>query len=403
MVIHNTTYANSLTAANYYVAARGLSASHVQGYALGSVDIIPLASRDAFISGTLTQIRDYIDANGIEGVVLSINCPRTLTVDSGGLPAESYQKSLCKIIGNARHYVSLGGSNSTYANDFVIPANTGWPIPNPNPGNQWNHVSPRQPLLTNQRIYDLRQIVMSDGLLPIPCGRMGWKTAGSVGSDSLALAKQHVDDAVWFENNGNPANEPVLIGMSDRATDGYISFGNFFHAYKLLEGRGPLLHTYEGNYAGTAARTYSARPWGFTKPNITITNQVGFLTGGGPVHSLWGWLGGGLENTGNVYLPSVSFKRGSWMYEATSTAVSQYSLGAGACACIAPLSEPLTAGIPETSSFLEHLMRGMCFMEAEMATTSGSLMVSETWGDPLYSPFTKLRVIQKSNYVSSYQ
>lgn len=398
MVIHNTSYPSSLTAANYYVAARSLNPSYIQGYAFGTVEVIPLASRDAFISGTLTQIRDYINANGIQGIVLSINCPGYLTIDSGVFAPSSYERSLCKIIGNARHYVSLGGNNFTYNDQFVIPKNTGWPIGNPAPGNQWSHASFCKPLENNVPLYDPRQIVMGDGLLPIPCGRMGYKQINNLGSDSSSLAAKHVDDAVWFEKNGNPALESMLVGMSDRTTDGWISWGNFFHAYKLLEGRMATIHTYDGNYANAANAKYTARSWGFTKPPITISNQANFLTGSGPLLSLWGWLGGGLENTGSAYLPSVSFKRGSWMAELTSSDPSKYSLNAGACACICPLHEPFSSGLPEASGFLTLLMRGMCFMEAEFGSNGSSIMMTEAWGDPLYTPFNLLRVIQRSNY-----
>lgn len=404
LVIYNTSDAsgNSQAVAEYYAAARGLG--HVQGYALGLVGRIAYASMAGFRSGVLTDIQTYIDANGIEGIVLSINCPRDAFVQNGSTYNEV--ASLCKIIGNCwrvtatadtKPYVTLArspwgatdvdGSNDGSSQKFMVieAAASGTFDPNAAP---------------SRRVYDWR-LAQTGSTDTLPCGRLGYFT-GSF-NDDVTLAERCIDDALWFEQNGNLASEPMLFGLSSRGgnpalSGGYapLTYGNVYGAYRLLHDQVGAVHTYEGNSAGSAGCKYEDDSWGFAKPPISITDQVAFLAGNGPVVDVWGWLGTGAENIGNVWTGSVVWRRGGWMFESTSTDVSKHALLNGACACVIPVTEPTTSGLPEITGMTRQLLRGFSLMEAEMCSLPTSFLgpyyscYSEVWGDPLYSPLAKL-------------
>lgn len=394
MVIHNTQYANSLTAAQYYAAARGLDTAHIQGYDLGTSDTITSpTARDAFRAGALAAINTYIINNNIEAVLLSICCPAGYdTGDGSGLPI----KSLCRVIGDAPQV--LAGI-----------ATTGPRCDKPNL--QQTEYGPGGVVGTHVPWYRIRLFntnAVSSGYCTdwrnaangtqwgapyykqIPCGRLGYHNA-DLSTDSLATAQRCVDDAVWFEQNGNPANEPFLFGFSDRTA--LMEQGNIWDAWNMLHEHVGTVHAYDGDYANLAATKYAARNWSWPQPAITIPDQATWLMGGGPNIELWGWLGTGLNNNNDVYLPSVTFKRGSWMFESTSQFVSKHAIPAGACAAILPLAEPTSTGLPEISGLVYFLLRNFSLEEATIATMSfnGSADQCEVWGDPYYSPLNKVR------------
>lgn len=397
MVVHNTQYANSKTVADYYAAVRGLDTAHVQGYDFGTADIITSpTNRNAFRNGVLTQIRDYIQANGIEGVAVSINCPLRYEFDETISPDYDGEASFCRVIGGADRIVTLGGNTQPF-NQMNIMGGTAtyWP-PGSTNGKFW--VTQRLQIYPTfpAYCYDYRvngKIPINDGAGPIaytyvPCGRIGYHVG--MGSDDAALAMRCIDDAVWFEQNGNPAAETMLFGFSSRA--GTIMWGNVWQAYHYLTGR-INCETYDGNFNNSSGSKYSTHAWGFEKPAITIANQATWLQGGGPTKILWGWLGAGFENNGAAYLPSVSFRRGAWMFEATSSNVSGISLTAGACAAVCPVQEPYTDGLPEISGLTWLLLHGFSLEEATICSTLTSTYGGrsiEVWGDPFYSPLNKV-------------
>lgn len=391
MVIYNSnaaTITNSLAAAQYYAAARNLDTTHIQGYDFGiAANIVGAAARDAFRAGALTQIRDYIINNSIEAVLLSIGCPESYdTVDGTATP----YKSLCRVIGDAAGIlagVATTGPHCGKPNRQLV---TYGPQGNAATHKSWTQVKMR---IGNTDAhgysYDYRT-APNVGAKQTPCGRLGFHNADPT-TDSLAVAQRCVDDAIWFERNGNPADEPFLFGFSDRAA--LLEQGNIYDAWRQLHEHVGTVHVYDGDYLNAANTKHVAQNWSWSLPDVTIPDQATWLMGGGPNIELWGWLGTGFNNNNNAYLPSVTFKRGGWMFESTSSFVSRHAIMAGACAAIGPLGEPFTPGLPEIGGLVYFLLRNFSLEEATIATMSynGSADQCEVWGDPYYSPLNKIR------------
>jgi hypothetical protein len=385
--------ADSQEAAEYYATMRNLDPVHVQGFDFGSVDTIAAPTgRDAFRAGALAAIDAYITANAIEGVLLSINCPSGY----GTGAAETYpNKALCRVVGDSTRILAGAATQGplcglpNYATETYGPGEDATKEP-------WYRVRLRVANnATPPFCYDIRNaanntIWGAPHYKQTPCGRLGYHSGFS---DSLSIAKRCVDDAVWFEQNGNPANEPFLFGFSTRTTDGFLGQGHIWDAYRQLHAHVGAVHTYDGNWNNTASRKYAANDWSWEQPEITIPDQATWLMGGGPNIELWGWLGTGFENNGSAYLSSVTFKRGAFMFESTSAKVSHHSLPNGACACIIPYTEPTTAGLPEIGGLVYFMLRGFSLEEATIATMiySGNSEMAEVWGDPYYSPLNKIR------------
>lgn len=400
MLIHNTRFANSLTAAQYYASKRGCDTAHIQGYDLGiAANIVGATDRDAFRAGALTQIRNYILANGIEAVLLSIGCPGQMDTVNG--TATPY-KSLCRVIGDADRIlngVATTGPNcgkpnlqeTAYGPDGVAGTHK-----------SWTRVRMRVAGPANSGYgYDYRTVANYNGVYKqTPCGRLGYHEADPAG-DSLTIAQRCVDDAVWFEQNGNPASEPFLFGFSDRA--GLLEQGNIWEAWNQLHEHVGTVHVYDGNFQNAALSKYSAQNWSWSLPTVTISDQATWLLGGGPALELWGWLGTGLENNVFNWLPSATFKRGGWMFESTSTFGSRSCINRGGCAAIGPMSEPYAAGLPEIGSLVYFLLRNFSLEEATIATMSynGPADQCEVWGDPYYSPLNKIRYGKLAGVASS--
>lgn len=390
MVIYNThaaTIANSQAAAEYYAAARGLDSAHVQGYDLGNAaNIVGTVARDAFRAGALTDIQAYITANSIEAVLLSIGCPNQMdTVDGGATP----YKSLCRVIGDAGYILAgpatrgpaCGKRNvqqTVYGRDGIEGTHK-----------SWIQVRMRNLGDTAPYSYDPRTAGAVFGHTQIPCGRLGYHNADPV-QDSLAIAQRCVDDAIWFEQNGNPANEPFLFGFADRTL--LMEQGNVWDAWNQLHEHVGTAHVYDGNYLNAANTKYAAQNWSWPLPTVTIPDQATWLMGGGPALELWGWLGTGFNNNNSAWTPSATFRRGGWMFETTSTFVSKYAITQGGCAAIGPLSEPYNVGLPEIGGVVFYLIRGFSLEEAVLATMAenGNADQCEVWGDPYYSPLAKV-------------
>ena len=395
MAIYNSnaaTVANSLAAAQYYAMARNLDPAHIQGYDLGeAANISGATNRDAFRAGALTQIRDYIINNSIEAVLLSIGCPAHMdTVDGTGTSS----KSLCRVIGDAPRVLAgvattgpaCGKPNrqaTVYGRGGSAAIHKSWTQVRMRIGNTD----------TSGYGYDYRTVPDSTSFgasKQTPCGRLGYHN-GDPTTDSLALAQRCVDDAIWFEQNGNPADEPFLFGFADRSA--LLEQGNIWDAWQQLHEHVGIAHVYDGDYLNAANTKHAAQNWSWELPEVTILNQAAWLMGGGPNIELWGWLGAGFNNNDNAYLPSVSFKRGGWMFESTSSFVSKYAIPAGACAAIGPIGEPYPPGLPEIGGLVYFLLRNFSLEEATVATMSynGNADQCEVCGDPYYSPLNKIR------------
>lgn len=402
VVIYNTadTSGGSQSVAEYYAAARNLG--HVLGVDLGLTYVIPYASMPAFRVGALTTIRDYLDANAIEGVVLSINCPKM----AQARPYTDWTdiSSLCKIIGNCWDVIATADTqpkNTLYRGIWRMTALDGsydaayqsFNVYESALSYDYNVAAPVSP-----RRIDWRQSPHYGGTKTIPCGRLGLPTGTF--ADDATLALRCIDDAVWYERNGDPGASTMLFGLSSRGADpatyAPLTVGNVAFAHHVLASLVCGVEVYDGNYAGVAGTKYAAHNWQFAQPTITIPDAVTFLAGSGPVKSVWGWLGTGAENTGTAFTGSVQFERGGWMFESTSTDVSKHALSVGACACICPVTEPGVSGLPEIGGLSRQLARGMSMMEAELCSGAPQFvqvsgLYAEAWGDPLYTPFSGSR------------
>lgn len=451
LVLHNTAYSSSKTVADYYVAARGLDPAHVLGFDFGTSGYITDLS--GFIASTLSPIANYIDANGIRAVVLSINIP-TKVRQFVTSPQYNGDSSLCRAISFARE---------------IIATNNARPV-------HWLRVNAKFISSTGFATISDAALTPTDYIFNfvddtppsppgIPCGRLGYHAG--MGSDDSALAIRCIDDAIYYERNGNPRAEAVVFGLSTRVA--YMTQGNAYLAYSAMRSAIATAHVYDGNFDNRSSASYSAGytslPWSFSRPPVTIPSASQFLLsgrtlikttgsgsfsagetvqsgtatgvvridgGGGSVIlergassagwnvganlvglssgtsrvisavqigsgtptpiPVWGWIGLGAENIGDAWADSVSFSRGSWMLESTSSGISKYSLARGACCAVVPIQEPYNLGLPMLGSFASRLIDGYSIEEAVFASTlTGQYANScEVWGDPLYSPFDRI-------------
>lgn len=432
MVIYNTNASvasMSEEVADYYIAARELDATHKQGYDFGTSTVISSTTTPTYAAfmttgGILEAIRSYISANNIEGVVLSTNLPHMGYFDETQIGASAYlgRASLGKIIGCSDYLfqryptdntakpeqgLSMGevGVTEKVIDDFYgTPVTAG--------GNSGFKVVTCRTATgdygNDPFAYDWRDspavTVNSIVCNIVPCGRLGYGKV-TVTNDIRTEAKRMIDDAVWAESNVSPKTAPIVVGFSQRnGGEPSLAIGQYYAAYRLLVDAGiSNLHTYEGNYDDAASSKYSAGTHTWPLPSISITNQVEFLSGNRATPlDVWGWIGAGHENNGTVYTGSVSFQRGAWMFEATSSAVSHGCLQNNGCAAVIPMQEPETAGIPETSGFVWHLLHGASMMEAELMSTGVSWPVpSEVHGDPLYTPFVNSGISRSKGILMS--
>lgn len=391
---------DSQAAAEYLADARGIPPGNVGGVAFGTTYNIAYADAAAYRAGALTDANTFLTSlSTVEGVVVSINCPHWIKLIEAG--AYGDYSGFCKVIGNVDYVISgpdIGAQNTMYFHNVEVDNLDG-----SNSGSYTTWYRHYGPWNNYEIVKDWRNAYFfgSHGT-SYPCGRLGYST-GSF-DDDLDLAKRCIDDAIWAENNINPLEEPILTGLSYRNT--YLTIGEVMQAYTYLLDRGfKNLLTYHGNYADDANSKYSYYSYSFPLPDITIPDQVTWLQGGGPLTTLWGWVGTGFENNGNAYLPSVNFKRGAWMFESTSGDVSKYSLLNNACACIIPVREPTTSGVPQIDGLIRLLLQGYSMMEADYAAQTGPSYLyhrfSEAWGDPTYSPLASVGMLNRAGLTAA--
>lgn len=394
-VIHNTQYANSQTVAEYYATARGIPAGNVQGFALGTASTIGTtnATRDTFRNGVLTDIRDYCTANAIESVALSICCPRfyghdpeNLTRPEGIYNSDRYS-AFCRTISDADRIVTVGGAQA---------ARTLMPINSSHTLNFGGAKSATGFRLKNGTvfIFDWRDATLTAAYDHVFCGRLGYST-GTLSTDSVSLAERCIDDAIWYEENGDPATSPIIFGMSTRTT--YLEHGNVYAAWRNAVNTG-CRNTlkYDGDHDNTPSSKWSGHDWGYDEPEWDIPDTQVWLNGGGPLFDMWGCLGTGLENNAgevsDLAVNSVNIQRGAWVFESTSTNVSGQCIPHGLTAAICPLQEPYSNGVPEISGLMQYLLMGFSIEEACVMSCSYTQACStEVWGDPYYTPFKNLK------------
>ena len=226
-----------------------------------------------------------------------------------------------------------------------------------------------------------------------------------MGSDDDTLAIRCIDDAIWYEQNGDPANSPMMFGMSTRAV--YMAHGNVYAAWKHAVNLG-LKNTlrYNGNHDGSASSKWAGADWGYPEPSWSVVDAASWLNAGGPALDIWGWVGTGMENYAGdmVEMPdnSAVIKRGAWVFEATSGNVSGQLIPHGICAAICPVHEPYSNGIPEISGLVNYLLLGFSLEEAAQMSCDYSFASSaEVWGDPFYVPFNRLSYYRRLRHNSS--
>lgn len=450
LVLHNTAYSSSKTVADYYVAARGLDPAHVIGINFGTSDTITDLTS---LSSMLSTIANSVATNGIQAIVLSINIPARVRhyVTS---PQYNGDSALCRVIGNASQVLSSGGEK-----------------PNHRPQVGARFISSTGFATISDAALTASEYVFNwlDHVQPspasLPCGRLGYHAG--MGSDDSALAIRCIDDAIYYERNGNPRAEAVVFGLSTRVA--YMTHGNAYLAYSAMRSAIATAHVYDGNFDNRSSASYSAGytslPWSFSRPPVTIPSASQFLlsgrtliktTGSGSFEAgetvqsgtatgvvridggggsvvlergassvgwniganlvglssgtsrvisavqigsgtptpipVWGWIGLGAENIGDAWADSVSFSRGAWMLESTSSGVSKYALSRGACCAVVPVQEPYNLGLPMLGSLASRLIDGYSIEEAVFASTLEGVYGNsvEVWGDPLYSPFDRI-------------
>lgn len=399
-VFHNTQYANSQEAAEYYATARGISAGNVQGFAMGTGVIAGTtnATRDTFRNGVLTDMRDFCTANGIEMVVLSICCPRRYghnpeyVLQQGEFDPYKYS-AFCGAISDADRIVTLGGAQAAEkllnVGNFYLNfggAKTALAMRLRSGGN----------LATDSGtpIFDWRGSTLTANYKHVFCGRLGYATS-ALADDSVALAKRCVDDAIWYEANGNPQTSPVMFGMSTRVT--LLEHGNVYSAWRSAVNTG-IRNTlsYNGNHDGEASSKWAADDWGYPEPEWSISDTPAWLHGDGPVKDIWGCVGTGMENNAGdiIQMPvtSANIQRGAWVFESTSDNTSGQCIPHGLTAAICPVQEPYAVGVPEISGLVQYLLMGFSITEAaDMSSKYFQAISYEAWGDPLYKPFNNFR------------
>lgn len=407
-VVYNSnaaTITKSQAVAEYYATARGLNPSFVVGYDFGTSNTVGTnnASRDSFRSGILTTLRDWINTNSLEAVILSIGMPQhygykpEYALQQGEYDTKKYS-ALSQVIAQSPRILNLASDTPSVNPIAVSPKYKNF-------GGSKDY-SIFRPVSNGYNVLDWRICNTYAGIdRVIFGGRLGYAT-DTPSSDSDTLAYRCIDDAIEFETNGKPKSSPMLFGMSNRT--GYIEHGNVYLAYewaKQFELNN--IEIYDGDWGNNAGSMWnSVAVNGYEKPPVTITDQATWLQGGGPVKDIWGWVGTGHEQYQGSnppisvasYLTSVNFLPGSWMFESTSAGVSKYALTSGACACVVPLQEPYNIGLPEISMFFRALLSGYSIMEAAIMSGSAySSYVLDIWGDPLYSPFHSFELGNKTS------
>lgn len=392
-VFYNTQYAASQEVAEYYADARGIPAGNVQGFALGTNAIIGTtnATRDTFRNGVLTAIRDFCATNLIEAVALSICCPRRYghnpeyVLQVGEFDPKKYS-AFCRTISDADRIVTLGGSQAAQT---LMPINT---------SHSMTFDGAKTAIgfrLKNgvNFIFDWREATLTAAYDHVFCGRLGYGT-GTIAADSVELAKRCIDDAIWYETNGDPTISPIIFGMSTRTT--YLEHGNVYAAWRKAVNAGcKNTLKYNGDHDNAPGSKWSGHSWGYPEPEWDIPDTAIWLHGGGPIFPMWGCLGTGLENNGgevaSLAVNSVDIQRGAWVFESTSSNVSGQCIPHGLTAAVCPLQEPFSTGVPEISGFMQYLLMGFSIEEACVMSCSFSQACStEVWGDPYYTPFNNL-------------
>jgi hypothetical protein len=393
-VIYNSQYANSQDVAEYYADARGINPAFVQGYDLGTGLIAGTtnAARDTFRNGPLTAIRDFCTENSIEAVAVSICCPRRYgynpeyVLQQGEYDTKQYS-AFCRAITDADRIVTLGGTRPAKPLLRIAYQILSF-------GGTKTTSCMRLTDVAGNLIFDWRGADLLESYRHILCGRLG-HAAETLATDDVALAKRCIDDALWYEINGDPTQSPIMFGMSTRI--GGLSHGNVYAAYRSAINTGlKNLLTYDGNFNNNPDSKWAADDWGYSEPTWTIPDTGVWFGGGGPIVDIWGCVGTGLENNagavGNLPVNSVNIQRGAWVFESTSSNVSGVCIPHGLTAAVCPVQEPYGNGVPEISGLFHYLLMGFSIEEACVMSCEHTFSSStEVWGDPFYTPFKRLK------------
>lgn len=391
MVIYNTAFAESQTVAEYYATQRGIPSGNVVGYALGTSWIIgaynelkhPIGSdteRDNFRAGPLTDIRDFCSANNIKGIAVSIRCPDMYTFDDKPLTIDG-EGGVASMVFTMCNAASVLAGAPTDAPGTSLPLvesssrglQSKVPAENWSAVLDWTYVTPTDPIIFG--------------------GKLGKGFEPSLVNDSVALATTCIDDAIWFENNGVPENEPALFGYSFRVA-GWMDCAQLYWAHDTLAHKLGQVHTYNGNYNSRPSSFWNDSKYDVPAPEFTIPDAELFLNGtsGAPPIDVWFWVGLGMENVINtLFYPSVTFKRGAFFFESTSGGVGRYGIAHGACATVCPVTEPYANGLPGLTALSHFLGLGFTVAEAVAQSCAGRQTVA--YGDPFYSPFISNQIV----------
>jgi hypothetical protein len=410
----------SVQAADYYQAARGLgshrisinmSADKSNG---GSFTSGLGASATVLKSKYVDPVAAYIDANDIEGIVLSADVPERCYLPlTNTASAQQYLVSFPQVLANARWFSSTGFVESGAGQlSFSPTVNARVEVKGYYRNGMKPHIRPKLPgdtfalsdgfsivngvsngVVLAGRMFPLKRGFRGESqfeysLGAVPAGRLGLGLL-SPGRESLSLVQQIIDAAVAAEGRTweqtKAAGRRFHVGLHNRYDQFAWSPVLPAYLYEMLSEEG-----FDTVYWTRTIPTDSPVHGIYTNPAYTYNSLItnGTANGG----AAWAFVGLAFANDGpGLTWPSrFQIQQGAWMLENTSFPQNPGVdlLMNGGVACMSNVTEPFTSGVPLIQYVLRNLMSGCSFMEANHHAGGGSKLFASVIGDPLYRPFS---------------
>lgn len=401
----------SNAAADYYIAARGLTSRKLAFDMGSSTDRVGVVSAGTASGGTyvdsawtcstagayagqgfLTALRNYILDNAIDAVVLSSHTP-----------TEVSYCNVAQLAGAAVWLVSSAGQTYLAGESWVsVPGHLDLSQASPTapwgsniyarPGGGLYVLDGSNPVgYRPNGIGSSSRCWESNTRLRVPSGRLGWidnRIHAALTSESLAEAQRMIDDAVWAEGQDNTVKRHFMMNGVYGANTADVGRAT---TWTLAAFDVPFRDMYApGGWSGDV----NLPP---TRQGVlTSTSVNGFPQIYSGSEACFGFLSMGGPPAGPVSTPSYALVlsgapvlRGAWAVHHGSASGLMWDslayLGLG-CAGVRNRDEPYTTGIVETQYMVGVLMSGFCFAEAVFYSdsTGGHQCVT---GDPLYAPY----------------
>ena len=394
LIIYNLDEPDSLRVANYYISARGLNSANKLGFHWGTQSNINSGvgfntdGTDHLMAtyADVVTVANYINANAIEAVVLSILCP------AGIVNASSHVVSLENVMGSAQHWKQVGSIVSSQNAYNISDSITSKTNPSP-PGGIYSSSNPGGTFSYDVRIPTTFHWQGNNNW--IPHGRIGIpQYAGNLPTETYDNSIGYINTALASEQSiASAASLPIHYHYYDRY--GYPQTGTATTerarlmavskglAYQICRISGEI------NNNGSPYQNM-ADQWCVPADTYSYDD----LIHGRIKPPLWGLLGDDYvwnfeqDGTPNVYtvIPGA-WGAGLQSYGGRDLAVEiLLNGGAAVTGCV---YEPQVQAQLTQEVFLNALLLGVSMMEAASYSNMLGGWMMTTLGDPLYRPFGK--------------